>query len=193
MAWGRNRTPPRSVNFGPYCEVIQAKGENSPELRKSYNGENAGFQDLNNRRLERSLDGQNLAQHFVTSFVYELPFGRGSPRSAPRAIPRRRVAGNGIVTLQDGIPLSLTTASNPTLGAVGSGSLRPNNNGHSAAKPGSVESRLNSYFDTSVFSQPAPFQFGDTARTLPDVRAPGIVDFDLSGVKNTKIKERYTV
>jgi hypothetical protein len=171
--------------------------DGSPGSAQAYNGENPGFQDLTNRRLERSLDAQNLSQHFVTSFVYELPFGPGKHFLSGARGPVAFLAGgwqvNGIATLENGIPLSLGTASNPTLGAVGSGSLRPNNNGHSAAKSGSAESRLNSYFDTSVFSQPAPFQFGNTARTLPDVRAPGIVDFDLSGVKNTKIRERYTI
>jgi hypothetical protein len=171
--------------------------DGSPGAAQSYFGENSGFQNLNNRRLERSLDGQNLSQHFVTSFVYELPFGRGkhflSGVRGPAAFLIGGWQANGIVTMQNGIPLSLSTASNPTLGAVGSGGLRPNNNGHSAAKSGPAVSRLNSYFDTSVFSQPGPFQFGNTSRTLPDVRAPGIVDFDLSGVKNTKIKERFNL
>jgi hypothetical protein len=171
--------------------------DGSPGAAQSYNGENPGFQNLNNRRLERSLSSQNLAQHFVTSFVYELPFGRGKHFLSGVSGPAGFLVGgwqiNGIVTLQDGIPLSLGTTSNPTLGAVGSGGLRPNNNGHSAARSGPIEDRLNSYFDTSVFSQPAPFQFGNTARTLPNVRAPGIADFDLSGVKNSRIKERYNI
>jgi hypothetical protein len=171
--------------------------DGSPGAAQSYNGENSGFQDLNNRRLERSLAAQNLAQHFVTGFVYELPFGQGKHFLSGVRGPAAFLVGgwqvNGIVTTQDGIPLSLTTASNPTLGAVGAGGLRPNNDGHSAAKSGPVADRLNSYFDTSVFSQPGAFQFGNTARTLPDVRAPGIVDLDLSGVKNTKIKERYSL
>jgi len=40
-------------------------------------------------------------------------------------------------------------------------------------------------FNTSVFSQPAPFTIGDTSRTLPDVRNPGIADGALSLFKNT--------
>lgn len=53
----------------------------------------------------------------------------------------------------------------------------------SAARSGSIESRLDSYFDTTVFSQPAPFQFGNMCqqhcRTL--------------AVRDTKFKERYTL
>ena len=50
--------------------------------------------------------------------------------------------------------------------------------------------RLGEYFDTSTFSQPEPFTFGSTARTLPDVRAPGIGQFDFSVFKDFPITER---
>ena len=68
--------------------------------------------------------------------------------------------------------------------------LRPNNNGHSAAFSGPDNQRLNRYFDTSVFSQPAPFTFGNTGRTLADVRGPGVHNLDFSAFKNFHIKER---
>jgi hypothetical protein len=35
-----------------------------------------------------------------------------------------------------------------------------------------------------VFSQPPPFTIGDTGRTLPDVRNPGVSTADLSLFKN---------
>jgi hypothetical protein len=146
------------------------------------------FQNNNNRRLERSLESQQASQYLVISTVYELP----SP--ATRGFAHWALGGwqiNGIATFETGVPLSLTTATNPTLGAFGVGTLRPDNNGHSAKLSGSTESRLNRYFDTSVFSQPAPYQFGTTARTLPDVRSPGITNLDLSLIKNTKFNERY--
>ena len=37
-----------------------------------------------------------------------------------------------------------------------------------------MEDRLNKYFDTSVFSQPAAYTFGNAGRVLPDVRGPGV-------------------
>jgi hypothetical protein len=55
-----------------------------------------------------------------------------------------------------------------------------------------VESRLNRYFDTSVFSPAAPFTFGNTGRTLPDVRGPGVRNVDFSLFKNFRIRERMT-
>jgi hypothetical protein len=58
---------------------------------------------------------------------------------------------------------------------------------------GSVESRLGRYFNTSVFSIPAPFTFGNTAPTLPDVRAPGRRNYDLSLTKQFSVTERIAL
>ena len=52
--------------------------------------------------------------------------------------------------------------------------------GKSARLSGDTVDRLNRYFDASAFTQPAPFTFGNVARTLPDARAPGTVNFDFS-------------
>lgn len=145
----------------------------------------AGFQNNNKRYLDRSLSGFDVARRVVLSGTWELPFGKGQKG------PLQVIAGgwqvNGIVTLQGGFPLGIGTASNQT-NSFGGGS-RPNNNGTSAALSGS-ERTLDRWFNTSVFSQPPPFTFGNTSRTLPDVRTPGVTNFDFSITKNTKITER---
>src|SRR5579885_1469679 len=89
---------------------------------------------------------------------------------------------------------NVLNGANTTLGSASAGneSLRPNNNGHNAKLEGPVESRLNRYFDTSVFSPAAPFTFGNTGRTLPDVRGPGVRNVDFSLFKNFRIRERMT-
>src|SRR5262249_23297448 len=153
-----------------------------------------GFQNNNDRRADRSLVGFDVPQRLVLSAIWELPFARGKRVLAGgHGISEKLVSGwqfNGITTLQSGFPLGLTTAVNQT-NSFGGGS-RPNNSGRSARLSGPVVKRLDRYFDTSVFSQPAPFTFGNTARTLPDVRAPGIVNFDVSITKVTSITERVS-
>jgi hypothetical protein len=52
---------------------------------------------------------------------------------------------------------------------------------------------LNQDFNASVFSQPPAFTFGIVARTLSDVRALGLVNFDFSVIKNTRILEKPNV
>ena len=52
-----------------------------------------------------------------------------------------------------------------------------------------MQDRLNRYFDTSVFSQPATYTLGNVSRTLPDVRSPGLRNFDISLFKDFKLRE----
>jgi hypothetical protein len=96
-----------------------------------------------------------------------------------------------VTTAQRGLPLSLGCPSNNT-NSFGGG-CRPNTSGKSAKLSGSIEGRLNRYFDTSVFSPPPQFTFGNVSRTLPDVRAPGLLNFDFSADKNTRISEQVNV
>src|SRR5437879_11167243 len=98
---------------------------------------------------------------------------------------------NGISTYQTGFPISVTAQNTCT--KCGINTLRPNNNGQSAALSGPVSQRLNKYFATSVFSQPAAFTLGNVARTLPDVRGPSSQNLDFSLFKIFKPIERVTV
>ena len=46
---------------------------------------------------------------------------------------------------------------------------------------------------TTAFTQPAPYTFGNVGRTLPDVRSPGMTNWDASLVKNTALAERVNL
>lgn len=157
-------------------------------------GKNAGIQNIYNIAGERAVSANDVSRIFVLSSVYELPFGRGRRFGAAMNRWEDLAIGgwqvNGIVTVQSGFPLALTA---PNTSNSGNGTERPNNNGTSAALSGSVESRLNRYFDTSVFSQPLPFTFGNTGRTLPDVRQPGTRNLDFSMFKNFHLVERVSM
>lgn len=158
----------------------------------SLNFSNPGYQNYHNLRAERSVASTDVPQRFVFSYNWELPFGPGRALlGSSHGVVGKVIGGwqvNGITTFQKGLPLGLTTSANNT-NSNGGGS-RPNNNGTSAALSGPVESRLNGYFNTSVFSQPPPFTFGNTGRELPDVRAPSSVNFDFSAFKNISLTER---
>jgi hypothetical protein len=157
-------------------------------------GRSVSTQDSFNPRGERSISPNDVSQRLVISYVYDLPLGRA--RSLGRNWNRLTdtlLGGwqvNGITTFQRGVPLALSTQN--TSNAF-NGGLRPNNSGKSAKLGGSVNQRLNGYLDASVFSLPAPFTFGNTSRTLPDVRADGSRNFDLSLFKNFRIKEGWTL
>jgi hypothetical protein len=56
-----------------------------------------------------------------------------------------------------------------------------------------VTSRLDEYFNTSCFTVPGPFTYGNEARTDARVRQPGIDDFDFALGKTTHITESVGV
>jgi len=163
--------------------------------RLSINFANPGIQDSNNLRGERALANFNTPQRFIVSYNWELPFGPGKPLLNGGGKVVGMIAGgwqlNGVTTFQNGQPLGLSTSVNNTH-SLGGGS-RPNNNGTSAKLSGPTESRLGQYFNTSVFAAPAAFTFGNVSRTLPDVLAPGIRNWDFSIMKNNRFKEHYNV
>ncbi len=145
------------------------------------------YMDSNNRRLDRSLNAFDNPQRLVVSYNAELPFGNGKRWSTGMPVVKPLISGwevNGIYTAESGTPLFLSTSANLT-NSFGGGS-RPNNNGQSAKLTGDPRSRLNQWFNTADFSQPAAFTFGNTARTLPDVRDHGTNNFDIGLVKNNR-------
>jgi hypothetical protein len=156
-----------------------------------------GIPNNYNVRAERSLADFDVSQRLVVSYVLDLPVGKGQ-RFVQNAsgVAGKLVSGwgiNGITTLQSGFPLFIGNSQNLT-NSFG-GSSRPNNNGQSAKLTGRAQGRLNEWFDTSVFSYPPAFDFGNVSRTLPDVRTHGIDNFDFAIFKNTKFgpDERFGI
>jgi len=155
----------------------------------SLNGATAR-QDVYNRQSNRALSPDDVSSRLVLSFNAELPIGRG--RQFLTALPKAAdllLGGwqfNGIVTLQSGLPVALFSSVNQT--GLGSSAQRPNNNGRSANLSGrTMDEQISKWFDPSVFSLAAPFTFGNAPTVLPDVRNPGLRNFDLSLFKNFPI------
>ncbi|HEY3936074.1 MAG TPA: TonB-dependent receptor [Bryobacteraceae bacterium] len=142
---------------------------------------------------ERSVSPGDVAQQLVISHTLELPFGHGKRwlGSGPKLVDVA-VGGwslSGTLTASSGFPLELTSNGNS---GVGSAVLRPNSTGQSAKLGGSTESRLGEFFNTSVFTIPATYTFGNVSRALPDVRAPGRFNYDLALEKHIPLKERVS-
>jgi hypothetical protein len=149
----------------------------------------------NSYDLEASwaLASYDINHRFVISYLYELPVGRNR-RFLSQASPlvNAIIGGwqfNGITTLQAGTPLSITA--NNTAGIFGA-RTQPNNNGNDPRLSGPVEDRLGKYFDTSVYSQPAAFTFGNEPIFSPLLRAHGVRNFDLSLFKNFEVRPGIT-
>jgi hypothetical protein len=151
-------------------------------------------QNIYDLRAERAISEGDVSQQLVLTHVVDLPFGRHRSwiRDAPRAVELLLGgwSASGTATFSTGYPLTLSSTGNA---GVGGSVVRPNNNGHSAKLDGSVESRLSRYFDTSVFSIPPTYTFGNTQRTLPDVRSPGRRNYNFNLGKQFPVRESMTL
>ena len=138
---------------------------------------------------DRAPSDFNHTQVFVQSFVYEAPFGKGKQWLQTGA-PGWILGGwqlNGIFTAQTGAPVNLTYSS-AGLNTPGINN-NPNVNG-----PITVLGNVNAgstWFDTGVFSAPAPNTFGNLGRNR--VVGPDLVNLDLSLFRKFRVKEWGTL
>jgi hypothetical protein len=144
------------------------------------------YQNWNNLSGERSLSANDVPNRLVISYVLDVPVGKGRKfLGNAHGLVNAALGGwgvQGVTTLQSGFPLHFGTSVNQT-NSFGGGS-RPNVIGPTQGLDGSAQSRLNEWFDTSNFAQPAPFTFGNEPRVDPNLRAAGIANWDISAIKD---------
>lgn len=150
----------------------------------SGNAAGCGFQDAQNLRLERALDNQHIGHRFVTSYVWEIPFGRGRRWGSNWNRAFDALLGgwgfSGIVTFSSGEPFSVTVSGDPAnTGDVN----RPNLVGD----PRSGERTVERFFNTGAFQRNEPFTFGDVGRNT--LIGPSFGNFDFAALKNFAIAE----
>ncbi|MBI4475559.1 MAG: TonB-dependent receptor [Acidobacteria bacterium] len=139
----------------------------------------------------RSVASYDIPHRLVLSALYEMPFGRGRRfgASAP-AVLEAALGGwqiNGIITVQSGTPLTISASNtaglfNPV--------TRANWNGQDPQSQGPREGRLQRWFDTTAFTQPPPFTFGNAGATFPLLRTDSVRNLDLSLFKHFALSSR---
>lgn len=152
---------------------------------------NAGAGDFRmgayNRRLDRSIDEDDVSQRLVMSGLWELPIGRGRGIGRDMSpILSAAIGGwqiNGIWTLQSGLPLSVRGSNNFT------GINYPDLVGDPTL-PSDQRSVIR-WFNTDAFRNPADFVIGNGPRTLPSTRGPGLNDLSFSLFKTFRFAERF--
>jgi len=153
-------------------------------------GQASTRQNAYDREAERAIGSQDIRHRFVTSFVYELPFGRGKQFGEHWNSAASWLLGgwqiNGIVEFQSGLPLIITQGQNNV--GLFNPTQRPTWNGNDANLGGSTDDKLRTWFDTSAFSITPAFTWGNTPRVMPDLRADGTKNFNLSLFKNNSFK-----
>jgi outer membrane receptor protein involved in Fe transport len=149
-------------------------------------GENLGgasFQDNTNLRAERSVSTLDQTNRFTLNTVYELPFFKNG-----KGLQGRLLGGWEIGTIflaYSGSPLGIGSSVNGTFSQ--GGGQRPNWTGVSPALPNPSPQR---WFDTTQFTTPAAYAFGNSGRTYTGLRSDPARQVDVSVLKNTKLFER---
>lgn len=124
-----------------------------------------------------------------------LPFGQNRRWfSNVNGMTSRIISGcslDGITVFSSGFPLVMTYAIPTTLeSSFGAGTPRTNVIADCKKSiGGSAVSRISEWFNTSCFSAPSAFGFGNESRKDPTRRGQGIDNWEFSGSKETRITE----
>ena len=130
--------------------------------------------------------GNNRAHTFVQSYIYELPFGKGK-KWINSGISSWIIGGwqtSGVLSIESGSPFSITASSN-SLNAPSNTQLA-NINGAFRKLKGI--GKTNTWFDTSVFSQPTTAALGNTS--LNAFVGPGLFGWDASLIRHFVLTEK---
>jgi carboxypeptidase family protein len=131
---------------------------------------------------EKALSSFDHRHRFVASFVYELPLGRGISGWKQKALTGWQASG--IVSWHTGAPFTVNLGVDQA--NIGAGpAQRPNVLRNPNLNGGQSPER---WFDTTAFTLPDAFTFGNAGRNI--VYAPGHSGVDFSLQKLTSLTER---
>jgi len=150
-----------------------------------------GFMDNHNPGRDYGPSNFDVDHRFVTSYVYNLPFGKGKHflGNASKALDLA-VGGwelTGITTFQTGFPLSVDAqdlsgvldSQNPRANVVPGVPIAP------------TRKTTNTWINTAAFTQPPIGVYGNIGRGT--LREPGINNWDIGFFKNFNFTERLTL
>jgi hypothetical protein len=146
----------------------------------------SNFQNWNNVAAEWSPSTTDQTHRFIVNAVYDLPSPKNWGKVAENTLGGWEVAG--ILSGFSGGPLGVTSSVNNTFSQ--GGGQRPNWTGVSPRLDNPTPTR---WFDTTQFSAPAPYRFGNAPRTFGGSRSDGTGQLDLMVSKNIRFFERFNL
>lgn len=169
----------KSMGHGLYLQASYTISKEIDDVGERFVGRsNLNIHDPYNLRLARSIGEWDRPQFLVINYVYQFPFG-------PRHRWLRRgwvsdILGDwqlaGITTFGKGIPVVISAPNTTQLSGLSSGAMRSNT--ISSAFPSGLQSPQH-WFNTAAFTAAPPFSMGNDSRTEPNLRGPGLSNFDI--------------
>jgi len=140
-------------------------------------------QDPANMAAEKGLSDFDHRHRFVTNFLYQLPFLKGSEGWIHTAFADWQVGG--IYTLESGSPFTVNLSTDVANNGepLSAPSQRPN----LVCDPNNGPKTTAQWFNTSCFAAPAQFTYGNAGRDI--VTGPGTNNFDATFQKDFLIQE----
>jgi len=143
------------------------------------------------RSCERARSSHDIGHRYVTSILYDLPFGKGRPLNIENPVANALAGGwqiGSIVTFQTGFPITVTQSGDPS--NTGGQFDRPFSAGVNARLDRGVQDPQR-FFDTAAFTRTPDGMFGNVGRNT--LTGPGLISWDFSTIKDFAITERHKV
>ena len=179
-----------SRGFSLLSDYTWSKAIDMSSSVRNHNGEQQFPQTTYCLKCERGLSNFNVGQRFVNSALYELPFGKGKALLGRGGLSNAFFGGwqiSSILTMQSGQPADVTNGYD----APNNGQpyvSRPNATGVSVALPNPSPSL---WFNKAAFARPPLGTYGNIGRNT--IIGPGIINLDLSILKNFQVRESQRV
>jgi len=141
-----------------------------------------GTRDQRNWQAEKARSDYDIAQRFVVSYTYDLPFGRDLQGPAGVLLKGWQILG--VHAFNSGNPYTLSARTNFSNAG---GDTRPDVIPGVSAEPPEGR-RREQWFNPAAFRNPAPGNWGNVGRNTASL--PGLVSVDFSIFKNFAFTER---
>ena len=153
-------------------------------------------QDFNNPSADNSQLSYDVRHQLTIGYVQNLPFGKGQYfLGSSTGLVNALVSGwglDGVTTLQSGFPIPLLAQATTLSTSFGAGPPRPNYTaGCNKINSAPSQARTAQWFNTSCFTAPSTYGFGNEPRVDPDLHMSGIANWDTSLFRNASIGEKF--
>jgi hypothetical protein len=141
-------------------------------------------------RCERGLSSFDVRHRSVTSILYDLPVGKGKNLNIDNRVLNAFVGGwqtGGIITLQSGVPGTLSIGGVDNASTSDGGYDRPNSTGQPVFATNRTPSR---WLNPAAFTEAPPGFFGSMGRNT--IEGPGIFGWDMEVHKQFRMPYRET-
>ncbi len=168
-----------------------SKAMDSGSSVRNNTGENQFATDNYNLQREHALSQFHNGHRFVSSLLYELPFGKGRRFLNNAGVADRLIGGwqlGTILTLSDGTPINVGQIGDPL--QIGT----PNVPDATGISPIPTDRSPDKFWEIRAFDSNNPelvYRYGNTGRNL--LTTPGLKQWDFSLTKLTQIREGHAL